>query len=151
MRQKTYLQHISIHTPAKGVTLSVVCLGFIRLDFNPHSREGSDDYGKGKHIGRERISIHTPAKGVTGGNVPETETGVYFNPHSREGSDSMLHCRSSFSIYFNPHSREGSDRVFAGLGAYVGISIHTPAKGVTASVTDTGTDTIFQSTLPRRE
>ena len=37
-----------------------------RADFNPHSREGSDNMQhEMQHV--EKISIHTPAKGVTHG------------------------------------------------------------------------------------
>ena len=59
--------NISIHTPAKGVTI------FCKWDqqgkdyFNPHSREGSDNYN--------------PSAGVEQWN---------FNPHSREGSDTEV-------------------------------------------------------------
>ena len=55
-----------------------------------------------------------------------------FNPHSREGSD-VLRC--TFLIrchYFNPHSREGSDITGVNTALTRKISIHTPAKGVTA-------------------
>ena len=55
---------ISIHTPAKGVTARCEYGRDVALDFNPHSREGSD-YIVPKRI-RERAD---------------------FNPHSREGSD----------------------------------------------------------------
>ena len=55
---------ISIHTPAKGVTIRVLANRQIRQYFNPHSREGSDDYYKDMNK-YQRISIHTPAKGVT--------------------------------------------------------------------------------------
>ena len=55
-------------------------------------------------------------------------------------------------VNFNPHSREGSDEcmpIYKIIG--VGISIHTPAKGVTAKyLKEIGFD-LFQSTLPRRE
>ena len=56
------------------------------IDFNPRSREGSDQVSK-----------------LTCGLV------VYFNPRSREGSDHLSlilhHCQNNF----NPRSREGSD------------------------------------------
>ena len=56
---------ISIHTPAKGVTV-----------------------GKGRYAsGWRDISIHTPAKGVTKRYFLGEWTTLYFNPHSREGSD----------------------------------------------------------------
>ena len=58
--------------------------GFI--DFNPHSREGSDDL----HLSKWHRNID-------------------FNPHSREGSDENLNTRGRSEQNFNPHSREGSD------------------------------------------
>ena len=55
---------ISIHTPVKGVTLYPCILIYCIMNFNPHSREGSDKalIRKIRHL---RISIHTPVKGVT--------------------------------------------------------------------------------------
>ena len=58
---------ISIHTPAKGVTLTPFPLLSISGYFNPHSREGSD--------------------GLVGQRPAPSEN---FNPHSREGSDLAL-------------------------------------------------------------
>ena len=55
---------ISIHTPAKGVTVTAWFWMSCIHDFNPHSREGSD-HAKNKDDFIDRISIHTPAKGVT--------------------------------------------------------------------------------------
>ena len=57
--------HISIHTPARGVTLNAI----------------SD-------LGLAVISIHTPARGVTHTAFPAQDFVGYFNPHSRKGSDS---------------------------------------------------------------
>ena len=55
---------ISIHTPAKGVTLFGIAYALIPVNFNPHSREGSD--APFIWIPSDKcISIHTPAKGVT--------------------------------------------------------------------------------------
>ena len=77
---------ISIHTPAKGVTLSGRYVrGYVK-HFNPHSRKGSD--------------------GIK-------QTGVFshdnFNPHSRKGSDAACHPTYMRIVHFNPHSRKGSD------------------------------------------
>ena len=61
------MSFISIHTPARGVTMV---------------RQAADAYIE--------ISIHTPARGVT-----KMVPGMYdvpgnFNPHSRKGSDNRL-------------------------------------------------------------
>ena len=80
-------QEISIHTPARGVTLIKAKVDYIAFNFNPHSRTGSDqrldaletavaDFNPHSRTGsdgingtltlyRLSISIHTPARGVT--------------------------------------------------------------------------------------
>ena len=78
------------------------------VNFNPHSREGSD------------------------GEISQTGCRKNdFNPHSREGSDDRnLTPSITNNTNFNPHSREGSDIGRDGSRVYTVISIHTPAKGV---------------------
>ena len=55
-------------------------------NFNPRSREGSDD------TDGERVFLH-----------------LDFNPRSREGSDQCYGIVKLIIPYFNPRSREGSD------------------------------------------
>ena len=55
-------------------------------NFNPHSREGSDNADISA-VDDIAISIHTPAKGVTRDQLSGVGQNIYFNPHSREGSD----------------------------------------------------------------
>ena len=124
--------------------------------FNPHSRTGSDDQGviqdpatgisihtpaRGvtliDHLDTAVffISIHTPARGVTHGSKGSVVADYYFNPHSRTGSDGLdMACQCSYEN-FNPHSRTGSDSVIDMIPLYLSISIHTPARGVTPSIT----------------
>ena len=65
--------------------------------------------------------------------MPRMRTGHQdFNPHSREGSDKVATYTVTKSSDFNPHSREGSDDKFIPVSFGNDISIHTPAKGVTA-------------------
>ena len=168
-----YDRKISIHTPTKGVTSKSAnliqphsfqstlprrewppsCLyGFVFINFNPHSHEGSD------HRFRLNKALYT----IFQSTLPRRE----------------WQCRNSKRVvcfvYFNPHSHEGSDEI--GSEAWyttTQISIHTPTKGVTTLVNNgaerenfnphshEGSDyrfhlnkvlyTIFQSTLPRRE
>ena len=143
---------ISIHTPKKGVTVSLIpfqmsekfqstlprrewlkfpCCSVQQGNFNPHSQEGSDQ------------SVISPQFLITN-----------FNPHSQEGSDDIftpLQLSPVISIHtpkkgvttgigrmwieifdFNPHSQEGSDDLNNGIGKVMFyISIHTPKKGVT--------------------
>ena len=56
------------------------------MDFNPHSREGSDVSFR-LVSSFSTISIHTPAKGVTYIVFRIVRGTNDFNPHSREGSD----------------------------------------------------------------
>ena len=99
-----------------------------------------------------RISIHTPAKGVTMTDSSMFLFILHFNPHSREGSDNRKLDNTTKHHDFNPHSREGSDFSSALPAPQRGISIHTPAKGVTYSgVAVYSLISSFQSTLPRRE
>ena len=56
---------ISIHAPARGATLSLYFLFRICSDFNPRSREGSDNVVSLKFMPTTAISIHAPARGAT--------------------------------------------------------------------------------------
>ena len=107
----SHTQHkwISIHTPARGVTLTDRNLWQGHTNFNPHSRKGSDS-------GSRRLQC-----------LPS-----YFNPHSRKGSDDWPGICPDAGRHFNPHSRKGSDNVIFCLMDGSRISIHTPARGVTA-------------------
>ena len=100
---------ISIHTPAKGVTGERLTQA-ATLD----------------------ISIHTPAKGVTYTINDKIGLPPNFNPHPREGGDRYSMARRTSAADFNPHPREGGDDLKPSSVAIVNISIHTPAKGVTA-------------------
>ena len=101
--------HISIHTPARGVTSTPFAPTNKLGDFNPHSRTGSD-----KSLG------YKPS------------TFAHFNPHSRTGSDVAYYCLPILLFDFNPHSRTGSDGKHSPpVKQPLVISIHTPARGVT--------------------
>ena len=107
-------------------------ISYDQLDFNPRSREGSDDV-----LSSNDFIFHD------------------FNPRSREGSDyysenpasdgttfqSTLprgERRNSNPVItsrhnFNPRSREGSDDEYLKeIGGVKRISIHAPARGATA-------------------
>ena len=55
---------ISIHAPARGATRSQTCLRRSPRNFNPRSREGSDDE-RPEEVTDIKISIHAPARGAT--------------------------------------------------------------------------------------
>ena len=122
---------ISIHAPARGATISFRMHSWPCSNFNPRSREGSDDYKQ-----------------------EEVNMGIDFNPRSREGSDNTTQSPVCIIWDFNPRSREGSDteeycklpnklisihapargatRFSAVVGMNLRISIHAPARGATA-------------------
>ena len=120
---------ISIHTPAKGVTILCDCC---TIYIN--------------------ISIHTPAKGVTTitlhypqhflfqSTLPQREwltsksiVGqlVLFQSTLPQREWRVFLSKVMQFMNFNPHSRKGSDKIKVADGYGTVISIHTPAKGVT--------------------
>ena len=121
---------ISIHAPAKGATWQVqrlkrvrkfqstlprrerpsckTKLYFLSPNFNPRSREGSDDYQL-LCLRIVCISIHAPAKGATLLRRCFLFGFKDFNPRSREGSDITKPPILIPHYNFNPRSREGSD------------------------------------------
>ena len=110
---------VSIHTPARGVTLRQRMHSCVTARFNPHSRKGSDNETF-THLG----------------------ASAGFNPHSRKGSDHIKQWCVSIPGSFNPHSRKGSDFVLYIVRRRWRVSIHTPARGVT------GLDNMTLSMLP---
>ena len=98
---------ISIHAPAKGATCHTGRPVKGSNDFNPRSREGSDEM-----IGaRSRLPTFQST-------LPRRE-----RPVKKVSLPLMLH--------FNPRSREGSDPRRTPGGPSPQISIHAPAKGAT--------------------
>ena len=142
---------ISIHAPAKGATVISLYQVIEKANFNPRSREGSDETRQYKFVRFKKFQstlprrerLETAGETVTDirfqSTLPRRERQKKrkkiliqqnFNPRSREGSDITNNNDTDIYIDFNPRSREGSDlRVF---------SVTTRAI-------------IFQSTLPRRE
>ena len=80
------------------------------VNFNPRSREGSDDCCR--LFGYLRKN---------------------FNPRSREGSDILKAIEDKLNGYFNPRSREGSDTIYSQIFTTRRISIRAPARGATFS------------------
>ncbi len=97
------------------------------MNFNPHSREGSDLMGYPNEVVKYTISIHTPVKGVT--------------------SCQWYSCKLKI---ISIHTPVKGVTPLPYLGYHKSpISIHTPVKGVTGlcSVEDLRAEA-FQSTLP---
>ena len=61
---KRLLILISIHAPVKGATVYTFCAYVGAPNFNPRSREGSDQHEQ-RHGREAGISIHAPVKGAT--------------------------------------------------------------------------------------
>ncbi len=134
---------ISIHTPAKGVTVvSLLTWSSLQISIHtpekgvtavswwyPHSREGSDG-SKWVIYYISVISIHTPAKGVTS---PCTTGVMSCTFQSTLPRREWHHSISQLLLrwYFNTHSSEGSENGLIFILKKTEISIHTPAKGVT--------------------
>ena len=78
--------HISIHTPTRGVTYLTLLQDRQIWYFNPHSHTGSD---------ASTVGCSWPI--------------VNFNPHSHTGSDVWLQQAIDAYQDFNPHSHTGSD------------------------------------------
>ena len=92
---------------------------------------GSDDHQRGPWQCRRYFNPHSRV-GSDGTPSYRTRRIFHFNPHSRVGSDQKDISRWETGEHFNPHSRVGSDRIFRRLALkWIGISIHTPAWGVT--------------------
>ena len=99
---------ISIHTPARGVTAYPQNILRKLVDFNPHSRKGSD---RQAFIGSFR--------------------DYHFNPHSRKGSDNPLPIYGTLrQISIHTPARGVTSMTFSFYNSSL-ISIHTPARGVT--------------------
>ena len=121
---------ISIHTPAKGVTRGGDNMQWFIIDFNPHSREGSD----------LRFYPQVLKLLVFQSTLPRREwlrscTGfpayISFQSTLPRREWQVFPCCFVYLYNFNPHSREGSDKQGDGWTSSPQISIHTPAKGVT--------------------
>ena len=88
-RNLRFCQKISIHAPAKGATLIIAYAIYDNFNFNPRSREGSDEQSPDRLLVQPEISIHAPAKGATTVRITYLQSESYFNPRSREGSDTI--------------------------------------------------------------
>ena len=102
------LRRVSIHTPMKGVTISLLRL------YKPSN-----------------VSIHTPMKGVTPLPPRLFSLPARFNPHTHEGCDKE--CEKGIRIYFvSIHTpMKGVTPAAPVVDVITQVSIHTPMKGVT--------------------
>ena len=121
---------ISIHAPAKGATAGRGRAGSRCSDFNPRSREGSDQIISSVKKAKNGFQSTLPRRErlVTGCGI-YTEEEFQSTLPRRERRKKML--LTSWETDFNPRSREGSDFVPYPNINDSNISIHAPAKGAT--------------------
>ena len=93
------------------------------------------------------ISIHAPARGATYYDKKSKSKHRNFNPRSRKGSDLPPNSINFCWRYFNPRSRKGSDTANIGKRNKNKISIHAPARGATAIITNFHTQLLFKITI----
>ena len=99
---------ISIHAPARGATSTVNSNSTAFSNFNPRSREGSDDY--------DTVNFWQARD---------------FNPRSREGSDAYeLSQPTGYNISIHAPAR-GATLIGVRRANDKRISIHAPARGAT--------------------
>ena len=98
---------ISIHTPTRGVTSFVFISALARINFNPHSHEGSDITAPMTELMTLSISIHTPTRGVTHFNDQAFHSVPKISIHTpTRGVTAKLHnfhciLRNNFTNLFN--------------------------------------------------
>ena len=165
---------ISIHAPARGATGSLRHISLGHRDFNPRSREGSDDFlfatcysinyfnprsregsddGNEKKIAVDDLFQSTLPRGERRSvRLRREHPYCHFNPRSREGSDNIFNLTFIGTCNFNPRSREGSDEVFLSHWLFINSFQSTLPRGERRESTS-GMDQHrkFQSTLPRGE
>ena len=102
---------ISIHAPARGATHIVLHVLRVLHDFNPRSREGSDEREQPKTERTEPFQSTLP-RGERPAGATWWHGSTDFNPRSREGSDYLNTGIGGMQDDFNPRSREGSDALY---------------------------------------
>ena len=101
-------------------------------DFNPRSREGSDDGGFISMRIMCKFQSTLPRRERRHRLPVEQKQKLHFNPRSREGSDGALNLRRSASWGFQSTlPRRERQHLLTFNNADALISIHAPAKGAT--------------------
>ena len=141
---------ISIHAPVKGATIMIYHIIGNFLNFNPRSREGSDDTIQALIWTTERFQSTLPWRERLVAFFKVTPSAIFQSTLPWRERPKL--CRTPFSFPdFNPRSREGSDLSTLYLVLWFMISIHAPVKGATQANSPTTIIDEFQSTLPWRE
>ena len=120
---------ISIHAPAKGATNSEKTDKNLPWNFNPRSREGSDEFD----------SVYEFFKKAFQSTLPRRERPV---------SKKRIQIKAKFQSTLPRRERRAPRLTIPNQPQ---ISIHAPAKGATVHARTLYKGHLFQSTLPRRE
>ena len=101
--------------------------------FNPRSREGSDGYCFAK-ITYKNLFQSTLPRGERRCSDVGTDKSTYFNPRSREGSD-LIFLSTAFAVLPFQSTLPRGERLERYLLTRYGylISIHAPARGATST------------------
>ena len=128
----SFILCISILAPARGATAAITESNYGMVNFNPRSREGSDDENFGTSSGIALFQSSLPRGERRCRRYSVCQCIGHFNPRSREGSDALWVAKQLLCIafqsslprgerpgkrrniecsdyHFNPRSREGSD------------------------------------------
>ena len=125
------LRDISIHAPARGATESARCSTSQCSDFNPRSREGSDNYIAFQN-NPYTISIHAPARGATTFRLSKQKT-IYISIHAPARGATKVFYNSFRNAQFQSTLPRGERRRYSHTGDHnKTISIHAPARGATS-------------------
>ena len=131
---KERIYQVSIHVPARGTTFTTPLNVRNHACFNPRSRTGND----GESGWSEIKSCSFNPRSRTGNDdhiKPALRDDKCFNPRSRTGNDGpsgfSILVYGSFQSTF-PHGERRSRLVRH--SAFVGVSIHVPARGTTISL-----------------
>ena len=124
---------VSIHTPTKGVTFLTPGNKGYKISFNPHTHEGCDLVLSQTQGNKKSFNPHTH-EGCDRAVLFVSKMRMSFNPHTHEGCDVWHQAKDVMPPSFNPHTHEGCDGFFFCAKALkMGVSIHTPTKGVTSA------------------
>ena len=120
----------------------------IEVNFNPRSRKGSDQFAErvSNNVGQFQSTLPQGERRPSGSSA--IVEGMNFNPRSRKGSDRTCGLMSGTEKNFNPRSRKGSDADANNtINSSITISIHAPARGATAIITNFHTQLLFKITI----
>ena len=101
-------------------------------DFNPRSREGSDQISGRHSLTRSRFQSALP-RGERRVLAQVVTAEMIFQSALPRGERLRKWCIFRCMIYFNPRSREGSDKRRFNDNLLYHISIRAPARGATSS------------------